>query len=356
MNNFSFLALAFLFLSSAAGAQEERINGWEISKESYNREKISQLKNNILDGTYKEINSVIVVKNNKLLIEEYFNGAGRNTTHDARSVGKTFASAVTGIALQEGYLKNIDQTLSEFYDLKKYRNFNEGKAKVTLKNLLTMSSGFDGFDFDEKSIGNEENMYPQPDWVAWTLNLPMATDREPGQKWYYFTAGVVLLGDILNETVPGGLEKYADAKLFKPLGIENYQWQYTPQHVPNTAGGIRLTPLDFAKFGQLYKNNGKWNGRQILPEEWVAQSFTKHYATTNEGESYGYLWWNKTYQANGKPCEVYYCSGNGGNKIFVFTEHPIVVVVTASAYNRRYAHPQVDEMMQSYIIPAVIED
>jgi CubicO group peptidase (beta-lactamase class C family) len=333
---------------------QQNVFGWEISEETYDKQLADSLKRKITENTYKQINSIIVIKNGKLLIEEYFNGGGRNQVHDSRSVGKTFASALSGIALKEGYIKNIDQTLSDFYDLKKYKYYSDKKSRVSLRDLLTMSSGFDGNDNDERSVGNEENMYPQANWVEWTLNLPMAQNRGPGDEWNYFTAGVVLLGDIINQKVPQGLDKYADNKLFKPMGITNYKWIYTPQNVPSTAGGIRLTPLDLAKFGQLYKNGGQWEGKQILPKTWIDESFQKHKETTFEGDWYGYLWWNKVYTVNAKSYQVFYCSGNGGNKIFVFTDVPIVVVVTASAYNTRYMHKQVDEMMIEYIIPAVL--
>ncbi|HEX9614077.1 MAG TPA: serine hydrolase [Bacteroidota bacterium] len=346
--------LTTLCILATVASGQERIDRWEKNTESFRRERIEELKQRIADSTYKEINSIIVIRNGRLLLEEYFNGATREKKHNPRSVGKTFASAVLGIALKDRYIKSVDQTLSDFYDLTKYDNFDDKKVRVSLKHLLTMTSGFDGFDFNEKSIGNEENMYPQSDWVLWTLNLPMAQDRRPGDRWYYFTAGIVVLGDILNRTLPGGLEAYADSAFFKPLGIFDYEWQHTPQGVPNTAGGIMLRPLDFAKFGQVYKNEGAWGGRQILPKSWIAESLQKHSQTTNEGERYGYLWWNKTYQAGGKSHDVYYCSGNGGNKIFVFADYPLVVVVTASAYGKRYAHTQVDEMMQHYIIPAII--
>jgi len=345
---------SLLFLCSSLSYPQEFVDGWEKSTELYDRGMMEELSRRISDSTYRNINGIIVIKNGTLLIEQYFNGATRENVHDPRSVGKTFAAAVTGIALNEGYLNSIHQNLSEFYDLKTFANFSESKTNVTLGHLLTMSSGFDGFDFDEKSVGNEENMYPQDNWVSWTLNLPMAADRKPGEKWYYFTAGIILLGDILNKTVPGGLEHYADARLFKPLGISDYKWQYTPQNVPNTAGGIRMRALDFAKFGQLYKNKGRWNGKRILTEDWVEESFTKRFATTNEGEFYGYLWWNKSYRVNGNSFEFFYCSGNGGNKIFVSTEHPFVIVITASAYGKRYAHEQADEIMAKYVIPATI--
>lgn len=348
------ILLCTSFFGYSQSLPQKTVNGWKLNTDSYDKPMINSLKNEIQKSTYKEINSVIVIKDGKLLIEEYFNGAGRDSTHNPRSVGKTFASALVGIALDKGYLKNVNQTLSDFYDLKSYKNYDEKKSKVTVKNLLTMSSGFEGFDFEPTSIGNEENMYPESNWVNWTLNLPMANDRNPGDKWFYFTAGAVLLGDILNKNVPEGLEKFGAKYLFEPLGIKNYYWQYTPQNVPNTAGGIQLKPLDFAKFGQLYKNGGTWKGKQIISKEWISQSFQKYYHTSDTVNQYGFFWWNRTYKVNGESYEVFYCTGNGGNKIFVFQNLPLVVVITASAYGKRYAHRQVDEMMEKYIIPSVV--
>jgi CubicO group peptidase (beta-lactamase class C family) len=214
---------------------------------------------------------------------------------------------------------------------------------------------FEGNDNNGRSAGNEENMYPTKNWVKFALDLPIDTAYKSGE-WHYFTAGVVLLGDILHKTVPGGLEKYADEKLFKPLGITNYKWQYTPQQVANTAGGIRLTALDFAKYAQLYKNGGTWKGKQILSKEWIGKSFTKHKMLPGrQNEYYGYLFWNKTFTVNDKPYEAFYCAGNGGNHIYIFNDLPIVVVVTATAYNQSYSHAQVHTIMQDYILPAVIE-
>lgn len=327
--------------------------GFGISKEKFNREKILALKANIEEGVFKHINGVVVVSNGNLLVEEYFNEANRNSLHDPRSVGKSFASTITGIAINEGYLKSEEQQLKEFYDMHGYEQYAIEKEHVTIKDLLTMSSVFDGDD-NTNSPGNEENMYPTENWVKFTLNLPVIHTR-PAGEWHYFTAGVVLLGDILHKSVPGGLEEYVDTKLFKPLGIKEYKWQYTPQHVANTAGGIQMNALDFAKYGQLYKNEGKWNGKQILPAQWVHRSFTRHKKIPGRVEEYyGYLFWNKKYRVAGKEYETFYCAGNGGNKIFVFPNHPWVIVITASAYGAPYAHPQVDKMMTEYIIPALV--
>ena len=199
-----------------------------------------------------------------------------------------------------------------------------------------------------------EKMYPTADWVKFALDLPMSDKKEIGEKWNYFTAGVIILGDIINKSVPEGLEAYADEKLFKPLGITEYDWPQTPQKVPSTAGGLRLSALDFAKYGQLYKNDGKWNGKQILPRHWVEKTFTKQ-INRGDGEFYGYLFWNGFFKVNGKEYETFFATGNGGNKIFVFKDQPLVVVITATAYGTWYMHVQASSMMEQYILPAVLE-
>lgn len=323
-------------------------SGWKVSRAGYDKEKIRQLKRKIAENLYKEIKGIVVIKDGKLLMEEYFNGANRDVLHNTRSVGKSFASTMMGIAINDGYIKSENQTLKDFYDLSRFANYSPKKESVTIKSLLTMSSGFDGNDDDAKSPGNEENMYPTADWVKFALDLPMDNKKEVGETFNYFTAGVIVLGDIINKSVPGGLEKYASTKLFKPLGITKYEWQYTPQRVPSTAGGLQMSALDFAKFGQLYKNGGQWNGKQIIPPHWINKTFTKY-----QGREYGYLFWNTTFSINGKEYEAFNASGNGGNKIFVFKDQPLVVVITATAFGKPWMHMQVNKLMEKYILPAV---
>ncbi|OBW40337.1 Beta-lactamase [Chryseobacterium sp. MOF25P] len=328
-------------------------SGWKISDEKFDQEKIRALNTKIAENRFRDITSIVVIKNGKLLLEEYFNKYNRDSLNDTRSVGKSFASALTGIAIKDGYIKNEEQKISEFYDLKTFKNFSSQKNNVTIKSLLTMSSGFEGNDQDEESPGNEENMYPTDNWIKFILDLPM-TENKIGETWNYFTAGVVLSGDILDQSVPKGLKNYADKKLFQPLGITNYNWQFTPQQKPSLAGGLRMNTLDFAKFGQLYKNNGVWNGKTILSKDWVKKSFTNYFSNTPDFEGYGYLFWRKVYTIGNKSFETYQSSGNGGNKIIMFTELPIVMVITARAYNQPYSHSQVDKMVQEYLLPAVL--
>lgn len=331
-------------------------SGWEISDFKMDKKKIEAMNTEIGNYTMKEITSVVVIKDGKLLLEEYFNGADRNTLHDPRSAGKSFASTLIGITINDGYIKDENQTLDQFYDLKKFQNYNIKKDQIKIKDLLTMSSAFEGSDINSDSPGNEENMYPTENWVKFTLDLPIDPSKTNGGKWDYFTAGTVVLGDIIDKKVPGGLEKYANEKLFKPLNISNYQWQYTPQNVANTAGSLQMRSLDYAKYAQLYKNNGLWNGKQILTKEWVQKTFTHQIQIPErDNEFYSYLFWNKSFEYKGKSYEAYYCAGNGGNEFIIFKDLPIVIIITSKAYNKPYGHPQAERIVKEFILPSILK-
>jgi CubicO group peptidase (beta-lactamase class C family) len=334
-----------------------RNSDWEVSTFPFDKKKIEKLNTDIANYSLKEITSVVAIYDKKLLIEEYFNDANRNTLHDTRSAGKSFASTLMGIAIKDGHIKNENETLNKFYNLKKFENYEVKKDSVKIKDLLTMSSAFDGSDQNSDSPGNEENMYPTDNWVKFALDLRMDKSKTNGDRWDYFTAGVVLLGDIINKSVPEGLEKLADDKLFKPLNITNYKWQYTPQKVPNTAGSLQMTSLDYAKYAQLYKNNGIWKDKQIIPANWVQKTLTHQIQIPGrENQFYGYLFWNKTFNFEGKNYETYYCAGNGGNEFIIFNDLPLVIIITSKAYNKPYGHAQADKIVLDYILPSIIKE
>ena len=329
-------------------------SGWEISNYPFDKKIIEKLNADIATYTLKEITSVIVIRDGKLMLEEYFNDADRNTLHDTRSAGKSFTSTMMGIAIKDGYIKNENQTLNTFYDLKQFANYSTKKDSVKIKDLLTMSSAFSGSDAQSDSPGNEENMYPTDNWVKFTLDLPMDDSKINGGRWDYFTAGVIVLGDILNKSVPQGLEQYMDEKLFKPLGIRTYQLQYTPQKVVNTAGSLQMSSLDYAKYAQVYKNNGIWNGKQIIPSSWVTKTFTRQIQIPDrDNEFYSFLFWNKTFNIKGNNYEAFYCAGNGGNEFIIFKNLPLIVIITSKAYNKPYGHPQAEKIVRDYILPSI---
>ncbi|MDP5169849.1 MAG: beta-lactamase family protein, partial [Bacteroidia bacterium] len=332
--------------------QIEPTDKWTLSDAAYDTVLIQALNKKIAQNYFKSITSIVVLKDGKLLIEEYFNGADRASLHDTRSVGKTLASTLMGMAIGDQYILDERRTLSDFYKVDAYDHYSVEKGNVSLKSLLTMSSGIKGSDIDPDSPGNEENMYPTKDWVKFALDLPMDPEKQSGQDWEYFSAGAVLLGDILNKTVPSGLETYAEEKLFQPLGITDYTWQFTPTHVPNTAGGFQMNSLDNARYIQLYMNDGVYQGKQIVPKSWVDASMTKHVSIPDrENEFYGYLLWNKSFMVEDKPIEAFYASGNGGNKLMICKDLGIVIVLTSTAYGQPYMHIQAEEIIQDYVLP-----
>ena len=342
------LALLCLISSNA----QNRSKHFEKDKKAFDKTYLKRLQRAIDAQSLKDITSLVVLKGGKLVVEKYYNGTNQNTFHDTRSLTKSFTSTLLGMAIEDGHIQSLNQKLGEFYDLKKFENYSEEKAQVTLKSLLTMSSGFDGFDFVSSSPGNEENMYPTSDWVRFALNLPMKEFGQNELRWQYFTAGVIILGDILDKKVPGGLETYARSALFDPLKISNVKWQYTPTGVVNTAGSCQLTSLDFAKYGQLYLDHGEYEGQRVFSSSWVDESFQKYYELP-DNLAYGYLFWNKSHEYAGTSYETFAASGNGGNKVFVYPDHDLVIVITATAYNQSYMHRQADQIVESYVLPGL---
>ncbi len=347
------LAIYCLVLLCLIASNAQNQSGdFEVDRKAFDKSYLKKLQKTIETQTLKNITSVIVLKQGKLIVEKYYNGTTPSTLHDTRSLTKSFTSTLLGMAIEDGHIQSLDQQLGEFYDLKQFENYSKEKAQVTLRSLLTMSSGFDGFDFDPSSPGNEEYMYPTRDWVGFALNLQMKKFDPDELRWQYFTAGVVILGDILDKQVPGGLEVYAKSRLFDPLKISTIQWQYTPSGVVNTAGSCQLTSLDLAKYGQLYLNKGEFGGQQVLSSSWVDESFQKYYELP-DGLAYGYLFWNKCHEYAGTSYETFAASGNGGNKVFVYPESELVIVITSTAYNQSYMHRQADQIVQEYLLPGL---
>lgn len=306
-------------------------------------EEIKSLRENVANGTYPDITSALVSLNGDIVLEDYYNGASDTTRHDTRSVGKSLVSTLMGLAIQDGYIHNEMQTIDAYYDLDNYENPTERKAQITIRDLLMMHSAFDGSDIDPISPGHEERMYVSEDWVKFVLDL----DTRPETRWDYFTGGPVLLGDLLDNATPDGLEAYADQRLFEPLGITSHRWQYTPQGVPNTAGGIRMTSRDLLKYGESYKSN------DLQSQEWIDKTFTHYHDLPIGGYGYGYLFWKTEVEIDGQKEEVYFASGNGGNRVCIFKNLPIVAVITATRYNTMEADVNTQKILVDHIVPAL---
>jgi CubicO group peptidase (beta-lactamase class C family) len=307
-------------------------DGWQVSTpaaEGMEADKILAALQQIRDGGAKGVDSMVVARHGKLVGEGYFNGYGPDTLHDLRSSGKSFTSALAGIAINQG-LFGIDDPISQIIPgFDNYDNMDARKRAISIRNLLDMSSGLRCSDWDSGSPGNEEKMYHSNDWVRFILDLPMSV--EPGLVANYCTGGVVVLGSVIARRSGMTLDAYAQTWLFDPLSIRQSEWRRSPDGQATGGGGLKLRPRDFAKLGQLYLDGGVWNGARVVPESWVDLSQMRNY--TLGGDGYGLLWWKRALRRGAGTVECFFTSGNGGNYVFVIPELDLVAVFTGSNYD-----------------------
>jgi CubicO group peptidase (beta-lactamase class C family) len=325
-------------------------DGWAVSSaaaESMNAALLMDALEAIRAGRYPKVDSLVVARHGRLVAEGYFNGYGPDTLHDLRSTGKSFTSAMAGIAIQQG-LFQLDDPISQLVpQFDTHENMDARKRAITIRNLLDMRPGLECNDSSQGSRGNEGKMYNTRDWVGFILDLPMAYD--PGTVASYCTGGVIVLGQIISWRSGMALDAYAAAYLFAPLGIQQTSWLRAPDGSATGGGGLRLRPRDAAKFGATYLNGGVWNGNRVVPADWVAKSRENAFTLNNEG--YGLLWWKRTFTAGNATVDSFYASGNGGSYIFVFPALDLVAVFTGSNYNSP-AGNRPFEIVATYILPA----
>ena len=312
---------------------EELEDGWKtnhIQATGIDSTLIYKLFNQINDANHK-MHSVVVVRNNQLILEEYFHDHGVNVPHDLRSATKSIRSILSGIAIDKGFIDHINDPITKYlkYPTAK-KNLDIRKEEITIKHLLTMSSGLDCNDWDKKSLGQEDRVYRKKDWLQYTLDLPMV--NTPGEVSHYCSMGVVLLAEIISQSSGMAIDEFAHKYLFKPLGIDNIQWGHTSDREVIASGKrIYMTPRDMAKIGQLVLNKGQWQGMQIVSEEWIEAATTPK--TKIAGIDYGYLWWNIPFKVSDSTIISKTATGNGGQYIFIIPEKELIAVFTGGAYN-----------------------
>ena len=292
--------------------------------------RIYQLFNQLSTADHS-LNSVLIVHNGKLILEEYFPADQRKNPHDLRSVTKSIRSLLLGIAVDQGLIESINDPLFKY--LKQplpQKNLDPRKNEITLAHLLTMSSGLDCNDWDQNSLGQEDRVYKKRDWMQYTLDLPMI--NEPGTKSSYCSMGSILISKVIEEVSGLTIDQFAEKHLFKPMGISNYTWGHTRKKQVISAGRrLYMTPRDMAKIGQLVLNNGEWDSGQIVSKNWIQVSTKVH--TRIDQMDYGYLWWNIPFKTGHTTYHSVSATGNGGQYIMIFPELDLIAVFTGEAYN-----------------------
>ena len=315
----------------------------------------------VSSGKYERITSILIAKDGDVLFEKYYNKHDVNSKHNTRSVTKTMATLLTGIAIDKGYIRSEKDKIFDYLQHKlPVNNPDKRKEEITIEDLLTMSSILECNDHNNFSRGNEERMYIIEDWAQFYLDLPIYSypwgpqpkDRPYGRAFSYCSAGAALLAEILQNAIKSDLAEFTKKNLFEPLSIKDYTLHYTPHKVLNTAGGSEYRSRDLLKLIQLCLNKGQWNGKQIISSSWIEKaSTTKLEAYDAE---YGYLLWIKNFGKD-KKYKSFFMSGTGGNKVLANTELGLSVVITTKNYWTRDAHNITDEIMNDFIIPAMID-
>ncbi|WP_259070871.1 serine hydrolase domain-containing protein [Mucilaginibacter sp. X4EP1] len=307
---------------------------------------LATMMHKIVAGQYPGVHSILIIKNKKLVFEEYFYEYTRDTLQELRSASKSVVSALTGIAIHNGIIKSVHEKLPALLPQYHFANPSSLKDQITLQDILDNQSGVNYDEAWDKSIGNEVDMGFSKDWVKYTFDLPMIDT--PGKIGRYNSGNPITAGLIVEKHSGMSMYDFAAKNLFGPLGVTHFEWDFKPD--PSNADNfcqVKLRPRDMAKFGLLFLNNGTWDGHQIIPAEWVAESTAKH--SVVEGVDYGYLWWLKYLDADGVRYHGLAAQGNGGQKIYVFRDLDLIVVTTGGNYN---AQSPADVLIKTYILPA----
>lgn len=307
---------------------------------------LAEMMKKIIGGEYPNVHSILIIKDGRLVFEEYFYEYNKDSLQELRSATKSFVSALTGIAIEKGFIKNVHETVLPYFPEYTIQNNTSAKKRITIENMLSNQSGLDCDISNSKSEGNETTMDHSDDWVKFTLDLPMIDS--PGGKGMYCSGNPVTLGRIIEKATNEPLPVFARENLFNPLGIEHFKWNFKPDKSnAEDFCQLYLRPRDMAKFGLLNLQKGSWNGQQIIDPAWVKQSLEKH--SVVQGVDYGYLWWLKYLDANGVKYYGKAAQGNGGQKIYIWQEQNMVTVITGGNYNTQSPS---DELIRKYILPA----
>ena len=310
------------------------------------------------------VHSVLIVKDGKLVFDRYFSGRDEDwgedlgivnfdadTRHDLRSVSKSLTSALVGIAIGEGKLPGVEaDAFTLFPD--HHDMLAPEKRRLKLHHILSMTAGLDWFEPpDYTNPGNDEiRMIGSADPVAFVLGRAFVT--EPGAEFRYNGGLPTLLGYLLEQAYGQRGDTILKEKLLDPLGIEGFDFRSNDSGLLAYASGIRLRPRDMAKIGQLYLQGGRWQGRQVIPAEWVEASLAPQIVGAGWAWGYGYQWWITRLDVGGKTWDVPSAVGNGNQRILIVRPLDLVMVVTAGHYNQSEGVLWGHRMLSEYVLPA----
>jgi len=351
-------------------------DGWEtesLGNAGMDEKLLYNMMNRIYATPEHNIHSILIIKEGKIVFEEYFEGEkfklgkytgefgfDRDDLHTLCSATKSVSSALMGIAIDMELIESVDVEVFDFFpqdsDLLSYY---PDKANMTIRNLLTMTSGLQ-WDDESTSYYNPANdmyqLFTSSDPMRFILSKRLV--KTPGTFFEYANCNTNLLGEIVHLAAAKRLDLFCDSLLFSKLGVQVYEWQKINPEIIFTSGDLMLRPRDMAKFGQLFLNKGTWNNVRVISEEWCTLSTSKHIDPNDFSDNYdwsdgyGFQWWQKDYASGGKTYHSFFASGWGGQLIVVIPQIDIVIVFTGGNY---YTAEKIScySLVEDYIIPSL---
>jgi CubicO group peptidase (beta-lactamase class C family) len=337
---------------------------------------IERAVSDISRGKYEEVHSMLIFKDDRLVFEEYFTGHkyqwdapdhhgelvtwDRSMLHEIMSDTKSITSTCIGIAIDKGFIESVHQSIFDY--LPEHQHLNtDGKDKITIEHLLTMTSGLEWDEWSAPLSSSNNDIvgiwFSDKDPITFILERPLVD--EPGTSFTYSGGNMIVLGEIIKYATGMTIDEFSGKYLFEPLGIDSFDWWNRFENgVIETGGGLKLTPRDMAKFGVTFLNSGVWNGQQIISEQWVEKSAIAFPGnkginvpgTDQRNTGYSYSWWTKTFSDSGKEIHMFYAGGWGGQKINVFPELNTVVVFTGGNYTSK---TYTITILERYVLPAL---
>ncbi|MEM1120678.1 MAG: serine hydrolase [Bacteroidota bacterium] len=262
--------------------------------------------------------ALLIIRHKKLLVEAYFENRNTNTLFELRSVTKNITSALAGIAVEKKWINGVDEPIYTYFP---NVNMTGQKRNITFEHLLNMSSGL-SWDEDRDVLNLIQQRIPNS--VNHLLSQPLV--NPPGTVFDYNSLSPHVVGEVLRQQTNLSLSELAQRELFDPMDIAPFSWNTDPEGRNWGGFGLLLTARDLAKFGQLYLNEGAWEGQQIVPAEWVQQSSKRQIFTSSTG--YSYQWWVSTQSET----PLYYGQGFGGQGLILLPEKEVIIVALQEAW------------------------
>lgn len=318
--------------------------------------KLLQLDEEIKIGLFGDIHSLLIIRNDKIVFENYYADYQRDDLQPIGAATQSLISTLVGTYQHTDASFNLQTKIVDYFP--EYAQFFDNipqKDQINIAHLLTHTSGL-WWDEWTHPFGTDANdayvMSLSDDWIENILSTPMI--KEPGNTFNFNSGNAVLMAPLMRKLTGMGLDEYAEQKLFNPLLITDWKWERIPGDEVNAAWGLHLRPIDLAKIGYLFLNNGQWNNQTLFNDTWRQRSTRRRFNISGYF-GYGYFWWTFTPNADVarllRTNDVFFSWGEGGQFLFIVPHLKLVVVTTAGNLNNN--ETKAFEMLRDYIFAAI---